>query len=143
MVISQGEARARGGARQVWLLAWLGLAGGAISLTVLGIMLGRVRSAREDIDHTRVELAAVVAQSEIHLGAGRPGPALADVDEALLRLRRSDDHHFGACALRASALEALGRIDEAEAFARAALERAQEAQVQPYIIQKLGDFVLP
>ena len=71
MVISRSEARARGGARQVWLLAWLGLTGGAISLAALGTMQARVQSARKESDRTRGELAAVIAQSENHLAVGR------------------------------------------------------------------------
>ena len=45
--------------------------GATISLGVLGVMLGRVQSARGRIDATRGELASVVAQSETHLSAGR------------------------------------------------------------------------
>jgi signal transduction histidine kinase/DNA-binding response OmpR family regulator len=57
----------RAAARQVWLLAGLGLLGGAVALGVFGWTLQRVERERDAIDRVRSELAQLVTAAESEL----------------------------------------------------------------------------
>lgn len=50
--------------RLVWLLAGLGLLGGILMLSILGLTIQQVRSARQEVDRTQSELATLMSQSQ-------------------------------------------------------------------------------
>jgi signal transduction histidine kinase/DNA-binding response OmpR family regulator len=61
------EATARTAARQVWILAGLGLLGGAITLGVFGWTLRQMATQREEIEALQSELTALVAAADSNL----------------------------------------------------------------------------
>ena len=71
------DATARSAGRQVWMLAGLGLLGGAVSLGIFGWTLRSVERDREEIDRIQSELTVVVATAET--GLARVGAELTDL----------------------------------------------------------------
>ena len=61
------EATARTAARQVWILAGLGLLGGAITLGAFGWILREIATQREEIDALQSELTVLVAAADSNL----------------------------------------------------------------------------
>jgi signal transduction histidine kinase/DNA-binding response OmpR family regulator len=61
------EATSRTAARQVWILAALGLLGGVITLGAFGWSLQRIATQRQEIDALRSELTLLVATADSNL----------------------------------------------------------------------------
>ncbi len=61
------EATARTAARQVWILAGLGLVGGAITLAAFGWILRQIAIQRDEIDALQSELTVLVAAADSNL----------------------------------------------------------------------------
>ncbi|MBW2267502.1 MAG: response regulator [Deltaproteobacteria bacterium] len=62
-----GDTTASTAARQVWILAGLGLAGGALFLAVFGWVLTSAQRGREEIDRVQAHLTSLVSTMESNL----------------------------------------------------------------------------
>jgi signal transduction histidine kinase/DNA-binding response OmpR family regulator len=67
MPANVSEATARAAGRQVWLLAGIGLLGGAITLAAFGWILRQMASQRDEIDALQSELTVLVATADSSL----------------------------------------------------------------------------
>jgi signal transduction histidine kinase/CheY-like chemotaxis protein len=71
MPTDRSETTARNAARQVWILAGLGLLGGVVALGLFGWTLRNVQLEREAIDRIQSELTVLVATAESDLARVR------------------------------------------------------------------------
>jgi signal transduction histidine kinase/DNA-binding response OmpR family regulator len=138
------EAAARSAGRQVWMLAGLGLLGGAVALGIFGWTLRSVERDREEIDRIQSELTALVATAEIGLArvdaeltdllaGAEPGDLeddpLSQLENAIggVRWETPDDAIGAKLARLEEELGGLHRLrDRARAWSRSSAEGREE-----------------